>query len=79
MLHPETLEAYRRMTPSQRLQMALEMVRENAHRMFAGSPAMVDRRFEILRRQNDDRNQRMREAIGRTRDTDGRVSDSAVP
>ena len=67
MLHPETLEAYRRMTPSQRLQITLEMIRENAPRMFLGTDQQIDRRFEILRQQNDDRNQRMLEAIARTR------------
>ena len=67
MLHPETLEAYRRMTPSQRLQITLEMMRENAPRMFQGTDEQIDRRFEILRRQNDDRNQRMLAAYARTR------------
>ena len=67
MLHPETLEAYRRMTPSQRLQITLEMIRENTPRLFAGTEEQIDRRFEILRQQNDDRNQRMLEAIARDR------------
>lgn len=71
MLHPETLEAYRRMTPSERLQLTLEMTRENGPRMFRGTSEQIERRFEILRIQNDDRNRRMLEAIARTRKTNG--------
>lgn len=66
MLSRETLEAYRRMTPGQRLEIALEMMRPNMERMFVGTPEMVERRFELLRRQNDDRNRRMLAAIART-------------
>lgn len=71
MLHPETLEAYRRMTPSERLQLTVEMTRENARNMFHGTPAQVERRFEIVRAQNDDRNKRMLTAIARTRSNNG--------
>jgi hypothetical protein len=66
MLGRETLEAYRQMTPGQRLEIALEMMRPNMKRMFAGTPEMVERRFELLRRQNEDRNRRMLAAISRT-------------
>jgi hypothetical protein len=66
MLSRETLEAYRRMTPGQRLEIALEMMRPNMERMFTGTPEMVERRFELLRRQNEDRNCRMLAAIART-------------
>ncbi len=45
MLHPETLEAYRRMTPSERLQLTLKMTRENGPRMFRGTKEQVERRF----------------------------------
>lgn len=71
MLHPETLEMYRWMTPSEKLQLTLDMIRENAPRMFRGTPEQIDRRFEILRIQNDDRNRRMLEAIARTREKHG--------
>jgi hypothetical protein len=67
MLSRETLEAYRRMTTSQRLEIALEMMRSNMDRMFNGPPEIVDRRFELLRRQNDERNRRMLAAFARTR------------
>jgi len=69
MLSRETLETYRRMTASQRLEITLEMMRSNMERMFAGTPDMMDCRFELLRRQNDERNRRMLTAIARTRNT----------
>jgi hypothetical protein len=67
MLHPETLAKYRRMTAAERLRLTLEMTRENARNMFRGTPQQIDRRFEILRMQNDQRNRNMLEAIARTR------------
>jgi len=70
MLHPETLEAYRRTTPSERLQLTLEMTRENGRRMFRGTSEQIERRFEILRIQNDDRNRRMLGAFARNRKND---------
>ena len=67
MLSRETLERYRRMTPSERLRLTLEMIRENTPRLFRGTEAEIERRFEILRRQNDARNRNMLEALARTR------------
>ena len=67
MLSRKTLEMYRRMTPGERLQIALEMIRENTPRLFRGTEAQIDRRFEILRLQNDERNRNMLTAIARTR------------
>lgn len=68
MLHPETLEAYRKMTPSERLKITLEMTRANFRRLLTGPPEIVARRFEVLRRQNDERNRNMLTAIARTRE-----------
>ena len=68
MLHPETLEAYRQMTPSERLKLTLEMTRENLRRLVAGPPEIVARRFEVLRQQNDERNRNMLTGIARTRE-----------
>lgn len=68
MLHPDTLEAYRRMTTSERLQLTLKMIRENTPFLLCGTPDQVQRKFELLRRQNDDRNRRMLEGIARTED-----------
>ena len=67
MLSRETLEMYRRMTPGERLKIALEMIRENTPRLFRGTEAEIDRRFEILRLQNDERNRNMLTAIAKTR------------
>ena len=66
MLSRETLDAYRRMTASQRLEITLEMMRGNMDRMFAGNREIVDRRFALVRRQNNDRNRRMLTAMART-------------
>lgn len=65
MLSRETLEQYRQMTPGQRLSLALRMTTEQTPWLFAGPPEVVARRFELLRRQNDDRNQRICEALAR--------------
>jgi len=68
MLSRETLESYRRMTPSERLRITLDMIRENTPYLLRGTPEEVDRRFELLRRENDERNRRMLTAIARTRE-----------
>jgi len=67
MLSPETLEQYRRMTNMERLKLALKMTEESIPALFRGTPAEIDRRFELLRRENDERNLRMLTAIARTR------------
>jgi hypothetical protein len=43
------------------------MIREAIPYLLEGTPQQVDRRFELLRRQNDERNRRMLEAIARTK------------
>jgi hypothetical protein len=65
MLSPERLEEYRKMTPGERLKMSLRMTRENTPYLFQGEPEAVARRFELLRRQNDERNHRMLEALAK--------------
>jgi hypothetical protein len=65
MLSAETLELYRQMTPGERLSLALRMTTEQTPWLFSGPPEMVARRFELLRRQNDERNRRMCEAMAR--------------
>lgn len=67
MLSKETLEAYRRMTPGERLTLALRMTQESIPALFEGSPDVVDRRFEMLARENDERNRNMLAAIARTK------------
>jgi hypothetical protein len=77
MLSPETLETYRRMTPAQRLQLTLQMIRENRPYLLRGSPEVVARRFELLRLENDERNKNMLTAIARTKYPDERPDRSA--
>jgi hypothetical protein len=70
MLSPETLDGYRRMTNGQRLALTLEMAREATTSLLIGPPEQVARRFELIRRQNDERNRNMLTAIARTRSSD---------
>lgn len=63
MLSKETLDAYRRMTPGERLTLAFEMIRENTPYLLAGRPDIVDRRFALLHRENDLRNERILAAL----------------
>jgi hypothetical protein len=67
MLSEETLAEYRRMTPGQRLSLTLRMIKENTPYLLKGSPEVVARRFELLQRENDARNQNMLTAITHTR------------
>jgi len=67
MLSRETLERYRRMTPGERLALTFKLIEEAEPYLFAGTPEEVKRRFELLRRQNDERNRRILDGITRTR------------
>lgn len=67
MLSKETLERYRRMTTSERAAIVVQSMRENWPAMFEGSDEKVARRFELLRRQNDERNRNILEGLARTR------------
>jgi len=67
MLSREMLEEYRRMTISQRIELVGRMIRENTPALLAGPPDVVDRRFELLRRQNDERNRRILAGLARTK------------
>ena len=70
MLSRETLESYRRMTNAQRLKLTLEMAREATAFLLKGTPEQVHRKFELIRRENDERNRNMLTAIARTRGRD---------
>lgn len=63
MLSKETLEAYRQMTPSQRLALSIQAMRESMVHLLAGPPEIVDRKFELIRRENDARNRAMLERL----------------
>jgi hypothetical protein len=59
MLSHETIEAYRRMTPSERLALTLRAMRESLPYLVHGPDEIVERRFELLRQENDARNRNM--------------------
>jgi hypothetical protein len=59
MLSRETLEKYRRMTSGERLALTFRLTDEATPYLFAGPPGQVKKRFELLRRQNDERNKRI--------------------
>lgn len=65
MLSKETLDAYRRMTPGERLALTFAMIRENTPYLLAGTPGVVERRFALLQRENDLRNERLLAALRR--------------
>ncbi len=67
MLTAETIAKYRRMTPSQRLELSLRMTEEQLPDLVRGLPEDVRRRFTMLQKENDLRNRNMRVAIARTR------------
>lgn len=69
MLSRETLEAYRRMTASQRLALTMHMIRENTPYLLHGRAEVVARRFERIRQENDARNRNMLAAFARTKST----------
>jgi hypothetical protein len=68
MLSQETLEEYQRMTPGERLSMTFKMMRDAAQFLKNGPPDALDRKFEIIRRENDARTRNMLQGLARTRD-----------
>jgi hypothetical protein len=65
MLSRETLERYRKMTPGERLALTLKMTEEAEPYLVAGTPEVVKRRFELLNRENDERNKNIVETLRR--------------
>jgi hypothetical protein len=55
------------MTPGERLALTLKLTRESEPYLLYGTPEQVSRKFELMRRENDERNRRMLEAIARTK------------
>jgi hypothetical protein len=55
------------MTPGERLKLACEMSDQAALDLLSGPPDVVAKRFELLRRQNDERNRPMLEGVARTK------------
>jgi hypothetical protein len=67
MMSREMRESYRRMTNAERLTLTLELMREGTQFLLKGTPEQIDRKFELIRRENDERNRNMLTAIARTR------------
>lgn len=63
MLGQETLEYYRRMLPGERLSLALRATREALPYLLHGPAEIIDRKFELIRRENESRNRSMRERL----------------
>jgi len=57
MLSKETLERYRRMTTGQRMKLVLQSIDENEPYLLKGRPDVVNRRFQLLERENLGRNE----------------------
>jgi hypothetical protein len=58
------------MTPGERLTETFRLIREATPWLLRGTPEQVDRKFALLERENNLRNQRMLSAIARTRKID---------
>jgi len=56
MLSPETLELYRKMTPSQRLELTFSMMEESQPWLLCGSAEQVARKIERIDQDNQNRN-----------------------
>ncbi len=65
MLSHETLAAYRHMSPSERLALTLQAMREAKAYFLLGSEDVVRRRFELISLENDARNRHMLAQLAR--------------
>ncbi len=67
MMSQQSAEEWRRKPVSERLKIVLRMMDEAVPYLLCGTPEQIERRFELLRRQNDERNRNMLTGIARTR------------
>lgn len=67
MLSEETLAMYRKMSISERLQLTLDAMRRDWPYLLAGPPDVVRRKFELLNRENDARNENILNALEKLR------------
>ena len=70
MLSQHSIARYHAMPLDEKLRLVLDMCRESSRFLLMGEPDHVARKFELLRRENDARNENMLRAIARTRRTD---------
>lgn len=67
MLSQKTIDEYRQMSVAARLRLVLDMCRDSSRFLLMGDPDHVQRKFDLIRRENDRRNENMLKAIARTR------------
>lgn len=65
MLSPESIDYYRNMPLGEKLKLVLEMSQEAEKYLLMGTPEEVDRKFELIRRENDLRNESILNALAR--------------
>lgn len=70
MLSPETLERYRKMTPGERLALTFQLSDEAMPYLLFGTTEQVRRKFELLRRENEARNEGILAGLRRARQID---------
>ena len=75
MLHPETLQRYRQMSLDEKMTLTIQLMRENGRRFWSAPPEVIEKRLEIIRKQNDDRNRRLLEAFARSRAMEAETND----
>ena len=73
MLSKETLERYRRMTTGERLKLVLRSIDENEPYLLRGRSEVVNRRFELLQRENRLRNENILNGLARSEAVDERA------
>ena len=59
MISDQQLATYRQMTPGQRLALTFEMLDASIPQLLSGPPEVVNRRFELLNRENEARTRRI--------------------
>jgi len=74
MLSKETLERYRRMTAGQRLKLVLQAIDENEPYLLKGKPDVVNRRFQLLERENLARNENILKGLALSEVGNGKTS-----
>ena len=72
MLSQETLDQNRRLTVGARRDLTFEMMRDNTPYLLQGSEEIVARRFELIKRENDLRNERILATLSRLRKSSSR-------
>jgi hypothetical protein len=56
------------MSPDERLALTLSAIEDNTQALLSGPPEVVDRRFALLRSQNDERNRNILRHLGLLKD-----------